>query len=263
MAYFSPADHQSLMLTAERGTNRDNALQLVYDKFFELHKSLHRRLRDHNYDLHPHWERASTLSNHSATFSGKTDVLALPYFRSREQAQLVERLMGRDTLDYQSTIEIYRHPIIELRLTPDCFAVELVLSPSAWWDQQNFVGKLAVQRHRETFRTILQRMDGDYCFGFWDGTQLSDMHLTTRQLVRGTYLNEWLSTFADGQDYLRIGAWYPLDDDALETNHILSELVHRVGALYSVYNFMLWTSNNDFHSFYNKISPRTAGLHHA
>jgi hypothetical protein len=143
MAYFSPADHQSLMLTAERGTNRDNALQLVYDKFFELHKSLHRRLRDHNYDLHPHWERASTLSNHSATFSGKTDVLALPYFRSREQAQLVERLMGRDNLDYQSTIEIYRHPIIELRLTPDCFAVELVLSPSAWWDQQNFVGKLA------------------------------------------------------------------------------------------------------------------------
>jgi hypothetical protein len=106
-------------------------------------------------------------------------------------------------------------------------------------------------------------MDGDYCFGFWDGTQLSDMHLTTRQLVRGTYLNEWLSTFADGQDYLRIGAWYPLEDAALETNHILSELVHRVGALYSVYNFMLWTSNNDFHSFYNKISPRTAGLHHA
>jgi hypothetical protein len=261
--YFSKRDHELLAFDGEHTTSGDNDLQSVYDKFFELHNSLYRRFRDHNYDLHPHWNHAALISSRSAACTGETTALALPYFRSKEQATLVERLMGRDGLDWQTDVEIYRHPVIELRLTPKHFAVELVLSPYAWWDQQNFIGKLAIARHRDTLRGIFQRMGGDFRFGFWDGIDLDDMHLTTQQLVRGNYLNDWMSTFCDGQDWLRLGTWYDVEDAALEPGRILSEVTQRIGALQSVYSFLLWTSNNDFHSFYRKINVRGTGLTHA
>ena len=163
---------------------------------------------------------------------------------------LVERLMGRDGSDMSANVDIYRHPVIELRITPENFAIELIMSPLAWWDQRNLIGKLSVDRHHETLRGFLQHIDGDYRFGFWDGTELSDMHLTSRQLLRGNILNEWMSTFADGQDWLRVGVWYEPEDPALSTENILNETVQRVVALYKLYNFMLWTSNNNFQSFY-------------
>lgn len=259
MTYFSVKDHGQLTFTGDHTAAGDNELQLVYDKFFELHKSLHRRLRDNNLDLHPHWNHSSIISNRSASCSAQTDTLTLAYFRSKEQAQLVERLMGRDGMGWNCDVEIYRHPIIEVRLTPNHVAVELVVTPYAWWDQQNFIGKMAIPRHRDQFRSILQRIPGDFRIGFWDGTDLSDMHLLTNQLVRGNYLYDWMSTFCDGQDWLRMGMWYEPNDPALDAGRITSELVHRIGALYSVYSFLLWTSNNDFHSFYQKSSSRSAG----
>ncbi len=262
MTYFSLKDHQSLAFRAGSLTSDDDA-QLTYDKLLELHHSLHRRLRDHNYDLHPHWNRASIVTSGSVTAANEAETLTLSYFRSQEQATLVERLMGRDRLDRPVEVEMYRHPVVELRLTPNHFAVELVLTPDAWWDQQNFIGKLAIPRHRETLRQIMQRMDGDFNFGFWDGADLSDMHLTTKQLARSAYMTEWMNTFCDGQDWLRLGMWYTPEDERLDTTRIVSELARRVGALYSVYTFLLWTSNNDFHNFYHKSSIKTPSIHHA
>ena len=37
-------------------------------------------------------------------------------------------------------------------------------------------------------------------------------------------------------------------------DNILNEVVGRVVALYKLYTFMLWTSNNNFQSFYRKVS---------
>src|SRR5215217_6381518 len=92
-AYFSRHDHETLASLPAR----DN--QEVYDKFGELHRTLYRRMRDHNYDLHPHWNKALQVSNRSACCSGEIIGLSLPYLRSREQGVLVERLMGRDGAD--------------------------------------------------------------------------------------------------------------------------------------------------------------------
>ncbi|HVU12275.1 MAG TPA: hypothetical protein VHD90_13410 [Phototrophicaceae bacterium] len=245
--YFTQQDHQSLASLPTPDA------QVVYDKFYELHRTLYRRMRDHNYDLHPHWNKAQLVSNHSATCSNEITGLTLPYLRSQEQGMLVERLMGRDGVDAKG--DIYRHPVIELRITPAHFAIELVMSPLSWWDQRNLIGKLSVARHRETLRGILQRVDGDYRFGFWDGAHLSDMHLTSRQLLRGNILEEWMGTFADGQDWLRIGVWYEPEDPALSADRILNEVVQRMVALQTMYTFMLWTSNNNFQSFYRKTAP--------
>jgi hypothetical protein len=61
-----------------------------------------------------------------------------------------------------------------------------------------------------------------------------------------------MSTFSDGQDWLRIGVWYESEDPALNADAILNEVVQRVVALQKLYTFMLWTSNNNFQSFYRK-----------
>ena len=245
-AYFTQHDHETL---ASPLPTIDT--QQVYDKLGELHRTLYRRMRDHNYDLHPDWNKARPISNRSGACNGEIQGLSLPYLRSKEQGVLVERLMGREGADLSA--DIYRHPVIELRITPANFAIELIMSPQSWWDQRNLIGKLTVARHRETLRGILQRVEGDYRFGFWDGVHLSDMHLTSRQLLRGNILDEWMSTFSDGQDWLRIGVWYEPLDPALDTDNILSEVVERVLALQKLYTFMLWTSNNNFQTFYRKV----------
>ena len=254
MTYFSQQDHAAL----SKNIVTDGELQQVYDRLYNLHTAVYRRVRDHNYDLHPCGDSAAIITESSAFPGDDQRALTVTYFRSHEQAQLVERLMGRDGLTAHTDIETQRHPTIELRLTPTHFAVELVLSRYAWWDQQNFIGKLAIQRHRESFRAIMQRIGSDYLVGFWDGPALGDMHVTTRQLLRGNNLSDWMSTFCDGQDSLRIGAWYELGDAALDHALIVNEVMKRMTALYNVYNFILWTSNNDYHSFYRKSMLKTA-----
>lgn len=247
-AYFSKEDHSTLSLLPSQ------AAQTVSEKLYELHRTLHRRVHNHNYDLHPHWNKSALISSRSATCSTEIEGMTLPYLRSKEQALLVERLMGRDSVGMSANADIYRHPVIELRLTPENFVIELVMSPLSWWDQRNLIGKLAVDRHRETLRSIIQRVDGDFCFGFWGGVELNEMHLTSRQLLRGNILEEWMSTFADGQDWLRVGVWYEPEASVLSADNILSEVVERISALYRLYTFMLWTSNNNFQSFYRKAT---------
>ena len=142
--------------------------------------------------------------------------------------------------------------MIELRLAPDYFAIELILSPFAWWDQQNFIGKFDLERQRHALRNTLIQMNDDYRFGFWGGIGMSDMHLTAWQLAQGRIMDEWMSTFADGQDWLRFGMWYEPECDQLDDCNIVQEAVTRVGDLYNFYDFLLWTSNNNYHDFYQQ-----------
>jgi hypothetical protein len=245
MSYFFTGDHSALASSWSIGGTE---LQETYRKFIDLHMALYPRLRNHNVDLHPRWQKTSIVSYESAASLEQGQSLVLTYFRSHEQAEMVERLMGKD----HSSVETYRHPVIELRLTPENFAIELILSPYAWWDQQNFIGKLELANHRSAFRSLLRSMDSNYRFGFWGGTHLSDMHLTNGELLRGKILDEWMDTFADGQDWLRVGKWYSPEDTALDANNIIPEVFGVIESLHNLYQFLLWTSNNNFHSFYEK-----------
>jgi hypothetical protein len=224
-----------------------------YNKLMNIHEMILPRVRNHNLDLHPRWQKPSIVSQDSAASPSEHNSWVLTYFRSREQAEMVERLMGKDRVAIQGNVETHRHPVIEIRYTPQHFAIELILSPYAWWDQQNFVGKLDLPNHRETFRGLLRDLDPDYRFGFWHGTDLNDMHLNVGQLLRGRVLDEWIDTFGDRLDWLRLGKWYDIEDPVLETNQILVETFDAVKKLHSIYTFILWTSNNNFHSFYEKL----------
>ncbi len=249
MTYFSYTDHIALSYGKEQDPSAGDQ---TVSKFYNLHKALYERIRSGHLDLHPHWQKSNVISDMSATSPMSTGTLSLPYFRSLEQAQMVEKLMGIEVSPTQNSVYPYRHPVIELRLAPDHFAIELVLSPYALWDQQNLIGKLDLERHRMTLRSLLRNMDTDYAFGFWEGTHFNDMHLTTWQLTHGKVMDEWMQTFADGQDWLRFGVWYEPEHSALDDDTIVAEAFARVNELYTLYDFMLWTSNNNFHSFYEK-----------
>ncbi|MCA9902758.1 MAG: hypothetical protein KC547_02785 [Anaerolineae bacterium] len=246
-SYFSKDDYNAFLV----GSNADT--QVAREKFTELHRSLHRRIRELSWDLHPQWQTKPVTTHSVATEGASLRGLSVQYMRSREQALLVERLMGREANQWSESMEVDRHPVIELRLTPTHFAVELIVSPDSWLDQQNLIGKMAVQRHRQTLRGTIAGMPQDFCVGFWSGIEVGDMHLTTGQLSRGMFLDEWLSTFQDGHDHLRFGVWYDPEDAALSVQNIVTETTRRIGMLYNVYNFLLWTSNNDFRTFYNKV----------
>lgn len=227
-------------------------IQRPYTRLMDLHTALHPRVRTYNLDLHPRWQKSSIICQQSAASTDEADSWVLTYFRSREQAEVVERMMGKEMHLHGVEPDTYRHPVIELRMTPDHFAVELIVSPGAWWDQQNLVGKLEIPQHRVAFRSLLRQLAPDYCFGFWRGTHLSDMHLTTAQLLKGRILDDWMNTFTEGMDWLRLGKWYDIDDPILEPATIMTEAFEVVKALHPIYSFLLWTGNNNFHSFYEK-----------
>lgn len=248
MAYFNDADGKALMIGGA-------ALQSAYNKFVDLHKVLYSQIRNHNLQLFPR-PKNSLITPSSAASPVDNRLLTLVYFRSIDQAMMVEQSMGREGFGDETTVEAYRHPVIEIRLTPDQLAVELIISPDAWWDQQNLVGKLGIDRHRNTFRQVLRQMPDDFYFGFWGGVHLSDMHLTPSQLAYGNVLERWMATFAEGQDWLRFGAWYALDHEALTAEDIQAELFGRIRALVKVYEYVLWTSDNNFHSFYGGVQYR-------
>lgn len=259
MTYFTQQEHE--ILNQMQGLSSNAGLQHIFNKFYSLHESLYSRIRNYDLDVHPHWQKSAIISYRSAACTGESSTLVLPYFRSRDQAQLVERLMGRESQEWSGDAVSYRHPVIELRLTPDHFAVELVLSPYAWWDQQNFIGKLELPRHRQTFHQMLSQLDSDYRFGFWDGIHLSDMHLTAWELRHNNVFEEWMRTFADGQDWLRVGKWYTPAETEANADAILLEVFNQVKDLHNLYTFLLWTSNNNFHSFYEKRHVHRRRLH--
>jgi hypothetical protein len=221
----------------------------------ELHHTLYDRFRAQSWDLYPYWESSRLVTSVSAAGGSASELNALIYLRSEGQARMVEENMGLESRSRgYGGISASRHPVIEVRDTPDHFAVELIISPDAWWDQQNVIGKLELDRHQVGLRGLLRSMKPDYCFGFWEGEHLSDMHLTARQLWQGRILNEWLGTFADGQDYLRFGVWYDRDDPALDPRRIANEVYTRLSDLYALYNFLVWSSNNNYRGFYEKRS---------
>ncbi len=227
-------------------------LQAAQGKLVTLHEALLPRVRNHNLDLHPRPQKSALVCTETASTVTAKDAITLTYLRSLEQAAAIERLMGKDRGEVLGNVEMNRHPVIELRWTAEAFAIELIVSPYAWWDQQNLVGKLELEQHRSQFRRILSAFDADYRFGFWSGVNLDEMHLTVRQLLQGRVLDEWINTFADGQDWLRVGKWFDAQDPILETHHFTAAAFEVIKSLNTLYEFILWTSNNNFHSFYEK-----------
>lgn len=222
----------------------DLGLQLSYNRLLDLHKQLYSQFRNHNLYLHTHGHTSNPVSDDSVAGDTPAETITVNYLRSAAEAQMVERLIGRDSSDPAQQVEARFHPVIELRLSPDYFAVELILSPDAWWDQENLMNKLTIKRHLLGFHNLLQEMHDDYRLGFWGGVNLSDMHLTNKQLGSVQALDAWMATFEPGRDWFRVGAWYAAEN--YDACRLAPETFQHVKRLYRLYNFVTWTSNNNF-----------------
>ncbi|RMF81888.1 MAG: hypothetical protein D6737_03625 [Chloroflexi bacterium] len=228
-----------------------NWTQYTHDALLNLHDTLYTRMRKQRWELVPFKHRTGVISNYSVSCGEDHTLGALAYVRPHEQSILVEQLMGKDNCRTSADLNIHCHPVIELRVTPEYFSVELILSPFAWWDQQNLMGKLTIARQRQELRKLLERFDDDNRFGFWEGTHPDDMCLTNSELLLGSVLDEWMSTFCAGQDCLRVGMWY--DSATLFDNDetFADEVLQQISLLFDLYQFINWSSDNNYHDFCN------------
>jgi hypothetical protein len=206
-----------------------------------LHTSLYSRFQKYNLNL-----QAVEGCESAAGFAHNgTQVVA--YLRSANEAQAVEAMMGRDLPSRR--LDLRRHPVIELRATSTGVVLEYILPPEAWWDQQNFAGKLSIERHRTAFRRLITRMDDRYSLGFWHGLQQDSTGVTPTQISHPSVFDLWITTFCNGQDWFRAGVWY----DELPEN-LPGELFRHAQTLYELYRFISWTGSNDYRSFAERAS---------
>lgn len=212
---------------------------LSYDSLIQLHTSLYSRFQKYNLNLQ------TVVETESVAGLARNGTSVIAYLRPANEAQTVEAMMGRDLPNRR--LDLRRHPAIELRATAEGVALELILPPDAWWDQQNFVGKLAIERHRSAFRRLIGKLDDNFCLGFWGGMQLDPMHLVPKQASNAAVFEPWIATFCHGQDWFRVGVWY--DDIG---DNLTNELFRNAQSLYELYTFISWTGNNDFRAFQDR-----------
>lgn len=248
MMFFTPEHHRVL---AEADALYHPAFSSTRNRLLELHQKIYPALRMQNLDLTVHKSTGGDVIQQQAGGHGQTGLaLAIRYLRTYSQAVAVERLMGREIEVAPENVEPHRHPLIELRLLPEHFVVELVIAPEAWYDQQNMMGKLSLDRYRHEFYELLEKQHAACCLGFWQGAHLSDMHLKAAFFRRTRLLDEWLSTFEPGKDWFRLGRWYTPESPPLAESHIYNEIIEQIRALYAVYDYIIWTGNNNFRNFY-------------
>jgi hypothetical protein len=243
-----------MLMLSDNTVNSDKPEMTYFtDKMQQLNQEIYRQLRSYGINLHPDWNQPVSFETIADPYA--EDVVAIRYYRGRGEAQAVESMMADG---HQCEMTTDCHPAIEIRITPDHFAIELVIAPSAWWDQQNLVGKLTVERQRSDFYRLLNQMSCEVQIGFWQGAYLSDVRLSTCDIYNPRILNEWMNTFAEGQDWVRAGVWYDLNDEALSEENIVNEVFQRICELHKLYSFITWTSDNDFRAVYRKLLARPA-----
>ncbi len=246
--FFTPDDY-TLIIDDVSASQAENLLQ----KFNRLHKYLEPRFKPAAISLYPYTPQGQARQVIQPSVTGAP--LSLVYYRGRTQAEVVERLMGRDQIGEAFKIAPQRHPVIEVRLSPQHYVIELILSPQAWWDQRNLVGKLSVDRHRKSFFDLLQKLGEGYHIGFWPGGALGEMELSVTKFTHIKIFEEWMSTFSVGKDWFRIGRWYTPDEAHIDEEHIFEETMRQIRALYGLYSTILWTGDNNFHRFYQQPAP--------
>ncbi|MGB1286563.1 MAG: hypothetical protein ACPG7F_08525 [Aggregatilineales bacterium] len=244
MTYFSQQDADDLT---------SGQIQDVYNRIDTLHRQLVTTFKKRDYELQAYQDvHAEHLHPASVSSMKSGKMLTLQYMRLKQKAMTIERLMGRDDVLTTGHIDSRRHPVIELRLNPSYFAVELILSPDAWWDQQNLAGKLSITRHRKEFFKQLIPLE-TALLGYWEGVHQDEMRIESTRF-HPQVLTEWLSTFAPGKDWFRLGVWYPLADFALTDDDIHDEITTQISRLYPIYQALLWRSDNNFREFYKAKS---------
>jgi hypothetical protein len=248
MTYFTESDYQLLQNELDINTPKAETLR---EQMLNLHRQIYGRMTEYRINLFPNPETQTNVTQETlATPYPKTNTLSLIYTRSRAQAVAVENLMGRDGAGIIEDIRAQHHPAIEIRLSADYLAIELILAPTAWYDQQNLIGKLTFKQHRDSLHKLLEKLPKACVLGFWSGITPSDAHINLTRVPPKPLLYDFFDTFSAGRDWLRVGYWYQPNQEEVSANNINNTLLNHIQSLYRLYNFVTWTSDNNFRSFY-------------
>lgn len=258
MSYFTTRDHQAVFSFQAASIEGVESFQRVYDRLQGLNKKLYPQLKQYHINLHPNPRTLSGVWRGSNTTHLEVDALTLSYMRNASQAISIEHLMGRDKITEPYQIMTQNHPAIEVRVTLDHLAIELVVPPTARQDQENIAGKLTIKQHQADFYKLITQLGKNYVIGFWNGIyRQEDLSFDTTQLPPRHIFFEFFNTFAAGRDWLRVGMWYPAEASELDEDQIVNTIYNHIRALYPVYTFLAWTSDNNFVSLYKKSRERS------
>jgi hypothetical protein len=224
------------------------------DRLTELHERVYPGFRTYSGDVAVYRRDGEVVGKGFPCLPNLGEGLSVWYMRVYSQAATIERLMGREGVFTPQDIQPCRHPIIEMRLTPEHFIIELALSRDAWWDAQNLAGKLMVSRFRQQFYSLLGQLPPVFRLGFWHLSQPDEMYLEGSHLRQPAVLDDWLGTFEPGKDWFRLGRWYPVDDELLKPETIQAEVLSQLRRLYEIYAFTAWTGDNNYRDFYVQVS---------
>jgi hypothetical protein len=246
--YFGPADYATFAADKVGNSRCDKERQKIRDKFLELHEVLYPQLQRQRWDLHPHWHKPNIVSTWYIGRIEQIWFMKLRYLRSRAQVQAVEQMMAiPKPLDYSET-QYTKHPMLDIRIDSEYLAIELLLTDQAWWDAQNFKHKVeGHDEERRQFIQILQSLGHDYIFGGWPDSSKPQLITTAADLADEKRFMKWLTSFKPGWNWLRLGIWYNDHSDfRLTTARIVEEILYRFKQLYPVYQFLLWTPENNY-----------------
>ncbi|MBN2393906.1 MAG: hypothetical protein JXR84_24445 [Anaerolineae bacterium] len=246
--FFAQEDHAVFTSSKVTSSRYDKERQQIRDKLLALHDVLYPEMKREGLALYPHWHPPNIVSTWYIGRIEQIWFMKLRYLRSSTEVQAVEEMMGvPKLLDYSET-QYTKHPMMDIRIDSEYLAIELLVTDKAWLDAQNFKRKLEKHKaERQHFIRILQSLGHDYIFGGWPDTSKPEFIETAADLADEGRLLDWLSRFDPGYDWLRLGIWYTeCEDFRLTTGRIVEEVLYRFRQLYPVYQFLLWTSDNDF-----------------
>lgn len=229
----------------------DRSLVPITQSLVVLHQRVQSQLHVLNLDLYS-INPTDPVQTTSVSTPQNNRSLTIGFRRRPSEAVRVERLMGREELASRHNTEPRRHPVIEVRVQERWFVVELVLSPDAWWDQQNLLGKNSIERHHHTFHRLMRTLHKAYRLGFWRGCHLSELHLEGKYYAHEQILDEWMSTFEPNLDWFRLGMWIEHDKlSGYDMDALTEKTMTHIRHLYPIYDYLLWSSDNNYREFFN------------
>ncbi len=248
--FFSAADYAVFDNGLGNNPEYDGEREGVKDKLVTLHHAIYPIIRKNKWDLHPHWMSQWLISAwRISPATPRIDFMTLRYSKPETTIQLMKKELFEDFGHF------YANAMIALRIDKDGFAVELYAGERAWVDGQNLKQRIQSSvAERGYFRTLLAELGGEHTLRLTqfvrndDGFGRSEEILRARasRLVNVGMLNATIEKYKPGGHDLRLGICYKPHDQRLAADHIVNEVITRIGQLYPIYQFMSWSPKNNF-----------------
>lgn len=249
MAFFIPADFQVFAEPHSGDPAADMERIRLRDKLAWLHQQIYPEMRARRWDLHPHWVPQYLISTARISHAiPKIDFLLLRYSKAETVVKLLKKELGEDLSPPYSTA------LLGVRADSRGLAVELLVSDMARADGENFKNKLSQSApEKRQLRQLFAELGGDFVLSYetvrrGDGPEVFEQVLRYKcsRLVNLGTLDSILAKFIPGTHRLRVAVQYAAADPSLEADTLPTEIMHRMGQLYLLYQFVSWSPRNDY-----------------